>query len=337
MARLEKALGSQKRRLQLAARPPFEFARLSLSPAERAVIEAAKQGQRVSSLLGSGVAPRPLLVRGTYALLAAGIVEEYGNEDTGSVEVEVDTGTFRLAMAASAAAPPPASVDPRSSILRLYEALPRATHYELLGVGPDSTPAQIEAAHRRVEAEQEQWRGLERDARVGSMVSTLRLRRREAHRILSDPGRRIAYDRALEQLRGSRPEPQAPGPEPQDPARLTREAERLLGRGDAEQAVVLLLEAVREDPGNLRQRRLLALALAEHPVLLTSAERHFLTVLERDPRDAELRFKLALYYKRAGHLKRALAQLQTVLSDAPQMERAREEMASIEALLRAKS
>jgi thioredoxin-like negative regulator of GroEL len=91
-----------------------------------------------------------------------------------------------------------------------------------------------------------------------------------------------------------------------------------------------LLEAVDLDPHDRGCRRLLALTLAGHATLHRTAERHFLTALEQDPHDVELRYRLALYYRKAGLPTRAMAQLNLVLSQNPRHEHAARDLQALE-------
>jgi hypothetical protein len=174
-ARLEAALGDLKRTLVVSTCPPVDYGTVAFSPAECAVMEGTADGLTLDEIC-SGTLPRSLLVRAAYALRLAGILED--------------------AAAAEAVATP---VPTAERVAALYEALPRATHYELLEVPADADAQEVEEAWRRLEDEHwAGWRGLEADARLASMISTLRLRRREAYRVLSEPERRADYDRALE-------------------------------------------------------------------------------------------------------------------------------------------
>ena len=322
--RLETALGTLRGRLRVVTRAPFDYSAVRFSPAETRVLEAAADGLRVSEIL-QGPMPRPLLVRGVYTLLAGGILEEAAREDTGPAEVETDTGTFRMAHASDPWAPP--TPDPKEHLLKLYEALPRATHYEILGVTPDSSREDIEAAHNRQQEADEVWGPMATDVRFGSMVSTLRLRRREAYRILSDPLRRATYDRSLGALMPAVDAPRQPSPA----EHILKEAMALLSRGDSDAAIALLLEAVREDPTLLAARRLLAVNLSRHASLSRTAERHFLAALEQEPGDVDLRYQLALYYRKAGLRTRAIAQLRILLDTDPRHLEARQALKTLEA------
>jgi tetratricopeptide (TPR) repeat protein len=322
--RLENGLGSLRRRLRVATRAPFDYSALRFSPAETKVLEAAADGMRIAQML-EGPMSRSLLVRGVYALLAGGILEEPTSEETGPAQVETDTGTFRLAHASDPRAP--AAPDPREHLLKLYEALPRASHYEILSVTPDASRDDIERAHERLKEADELWEPMATDVRFGSMISTLRLRRREAHRVLSDPLRRAAYDRSLGTL-----SPAADAPRPTSPAEpILKEGVALLSRGDQEAAIAFLLEAVREDPKLFPARRVLAVTLSRHASLSRTAERHFLAALEMEPGDVDLRYQFALYYRKAGLRARAMTQLRTLLEvDSRHME-ARQALKTLEA------
>ena len=209
----------------------------------------------------------------------------------------------------------------RADLLRLYEALPRATHYAVLGLRPDVTAEDVAAAYARLTEDQDRrWKGLEKDARLASAIFTLKLRRREAHEALSDPKRRMGYDRSLGQMRPVAPSTVPVHPEPGPDASagdLVLEARRMQDRGESERALPVLLKAVEKDPRDRMARRELAIALAADAALAPKAERHFLAALEQDPLDTELRYRLAAFYKRAGLKARALLHLRVVVGRDP--------------------
>jgi tetratricopeptide (TPR) repeat protein len=324
--RLEAALGPGRERLRRAARPAFDVSRVTFSPAERAVLESASSGRTVGEVLADTRPSRSLLVRALYALLVGGLVETISQEES---IAEADTGTFRLAVPV---APVPAAEGVRERVLRQYEALPRATHYEVLAVPPDANSAAIAAAYRALVDDQEsQWPQLARDVQLGAVLGTLKLKRRDAHDVLSDPKRRAAYDRSLRALRPAPPAaPAAAAPRVTQRGSIADEARRLVEQGRPGQALPLLLEAVNRDPGDRASRRLLALCLAEHPTLFPKAERHFLAVLEADPSDSDLRYRFASYYKRCGLTGQAALQLQSVLAVDPGNEAAVRDLAILQ-------
>ncbi len=334
-ARLLEAVGDKRRRLRGARQPPFDYSKVPMSMVERTILDEAGRGARIADLL-AGPSPKPRLARALYALIASGLVEDAeGEAPLLALVPEVDERTFRLAMPEPApalfvaleapqdAAPPEAATaEARADLLRLYEALPRATHYAVLGLRPDATVGDVAAAYGRLSEDQDRrWKGLETDPRLSSAMFTLKLRRREAYEALSDPERRLAYDRALGQMRPATVSaPTMPlhdlGPDP--PALdLVKEARRLQNRGDGDRALPLLLKAVEKDPKNHDARRELAIALAADPALAPKAERHFLAALEQDPLDTELRYRLAVFYKKAGLKARALLHLRVVVGRDP--------------------
>jgi tetratricopeptide (TPR) repeat protein len=358
-ARLLEALGDRRRKLRTARQPPFDYSRVPLSMVERTILDEAARGARIADIL-AGPSPRPRLARALYALLASGIVEDADTEGLRPVLPEVDARTFRVAMPEPPAAPPeppavvaspapaaavPASpapsaaapsappdappqastlTDARADLLRLYEALPRATHYAVLGLRPDASGAYIAAAYARLSEDQDRrWKSLESDARLSSAMFTLKLRRREAFEALSDPERRKAYDRALGQMRPvaglSAPTVALqPGLGRESSAvDLVKEARRLKDAGEGDRALPLLLKAVEKDPKDHGARRELAIALAADPALAPKAERHFLAALDQDPLDTDLRYRLAVFYKKAGLKARALLHLRVVVGRDP--------------------
>jgi Domain of unknown function (DUF4388) len=317
--RREAALGSPNRRLRVASRRPFDYEPL-LSPPETSVLEDAREGWRVADMLGRSF-PRDELVRAVYALLVGGVLEKPSREP--SDVFDVDTGTFRLALAAAPPAPP---TDPREQVLHLYESLPRATHYEILGVGPAAGEVEIDAAHARLILEQERsWEELARDPQLAPTLAALRQRRREAYHVLSDAGRRAEYDRAIGGLEPGRPR-LVTLEDRREAMRLAEEAATAMEAGKLERAITLLLEGAMKNPQDRSCRRLLALAMSQHTALFRAAERHFLAALEFDPTDIELRYAFGLYYKKAGLPGRAAAHLRAVLEADPRHERARREL-----------
>ena len=339
VSRLESALGDLNRGLLLAVPAPFDMTRVSLTPPEKDVVEGAREEASIATLLARGTS-RPLLIRAVYALFCGGVLVEASVPTRGGKVAATgphETETFQMAVPAppphasraTAVAPP---VGLREQILRLYEALPRATQYEVLEVPQDASAHTIDASYRRITTEQDrEWRELMGDVQLSTILSTLRLRRREAYLVLSDPGRRAAYDKRLGQVPPAAGASRAITAERHSRAKqLTQEAQSLHKRGEPEKTVPLLLEAVDLDPEERPARRLLALTLAHHPTLQRSAERHFLVALEQDPGDVELRYRLAAYYTRLGLPARARVHLQAVLKANPEHEGAQRDLGHLE-------
>jgi tetratricopeptide (TPR) repeat protein len=120
----------------------------------------------------------------------------------------------------------------------------------------------------------------------------------------------------------------SPGAMNVDPEGLAR---ALLEKGDRARALEVLQAAIARDPQARGARRLLAMLLAREGGFDTEVERHFTTVLDVDPGDAELRYALASYYRRAGLGGRALLQLRLVLSADPSHAAAWRDLGELEA------
>jgi tetratricopeptide (TPR) repeat protein len=164
---------------------------------------------------------------------------------------------------------------------------------------------------------------------------TLKLRRREAYEALSDPERRKAYDQGLGQMRPANLAAPTQALHELGPAAsavdLVKEARRLQDRGEGERALPLLLKAVERDPKSHPARRELAIALAADPDLAPKAERHFLAALEQDPLDTDLRYRLAVFYKKAGLKARALLHLRVVVGRDPRHAAAIKDLQDLQA------
>ena len=105
-----------------------------------------------------------------------------------------------------------------------------------------------------------------------------------------------------------------PPPPPQTAEEAEREARGFLERGQRQRAIDILNEALDRHPEATGLRRILALNLSRESGFQPEVEKQFLLLLEREPRDAELRYALASYYRRAGMAARAILQLRLVLS-----------------------
>jgi hypothetical protein len=104
---------------------------------------------------------------------------------------------------------------------------------------------------------------------------------------------------------------------PPDPDTGEHRARALLEKGQRQRAVEVLTELVKQHPQAVGSRRLLAMTLAQDGGFDRAVERLFLDVLEREPKDGEVRYRLATYYRRAGMRARAMLQLRLVLSADP--------------------
>jgi tetratricopeptide (TPR) repeat protein len=129
-------------------------------------------------------------------------------------------------------------------------------------------------------------------------------------------------------------EEREPLPAPDGPL-TAEEAERsarsLLEKGYRPRALEVLARALERDPEAHRLRRLLAMTEAGDGGFEERVERDFLTALEKDPADTELRHALASYYRRAAMPARAALQLRLLLSTDPTHAGAWRDLGELEA------
>ena len=103
-------------------------------------------------------------------------------------------------------------------------------------------------------------------------------------------------------------------PPPQTAEDAERAARGFLEKGFRQRAIEVLHEALDRYPEAHGPRRLLAMTRGRESGFQPEVEKLFLTSLEREPQDAELRYALACYYRRSGMAARAMLQLRLVLS-----------------------
>ena len=104
----------------------------------------------------------------------------------------------------------------------------------------------------------------------------------------------------------------------------------LLERGDRRKAIALLKEVVARSPGDAYSQRLLAIAMENEPRYSQETERQFLKALDLAPKDLDLRYRLAAYYRRVGLPARAILQLKIVLGRDPHHVPAWRDLAELE-------
>ena len=86
-----------------------------------------------------------------------------------------------------------------------------------------------------------------------------------------------------------------------------------LDKGDRARAISLLRQEVDRNPAAHGCRRRLAMTLASDGVFSPDLETMFLKTLEEAPKDNELRYRMATWYKKLGQGGRAIRQLKSVL------------------------
>lgn len=114
---------------------------------------------------------------------------------------------------------------------------------------------------------------------------------------------------------------------------VEEEARALLDKGERAQALALLRDEADRNPQARGCRRLLAFLVAhQEPGLSPALEQLMLGLLAEDARDVELRYRLAMSYKKAGIAARAILQLKQVLATDPGHAAAWRDLAELEAI-----
>jgi curved DNA-binding protein CbpA len=230
---------------------------------------------------------------------------------------------------------PEAALDPetaerRREILDLFQSLPLKDHFEVLGVKPGCTDAEVKKAYatlvKRFHPD------IHSDRRLSDLhdaLETIFIRVREAWEALADAKGRASYE-----ARGRPTAPSAPaasavpleGPEvtPDDDLATSEEtllqAQLLLLQARYWDAIQLLEPAVsRMTPPRHRNRGriLLARAYAKNPNWLRKAEDQLQDVVRTDPAHVEAHYQLGLLYKAQGLTARAQAMFRRVLDLRP--------------------
>jgi hypothetical protein len=276
------------------------------------------------------------------------------------------------AAAATAAQPSPAfSVqEVRRVILEAYQSLGVRDHFELLGVSPQASAAELRAAYALLA------RTLHPDACGDPALADLNEQRKvvflrvcRAYETLRDPEARMAYERDFRRKKPGPPAPPLlvrnppvalpdtpvppppapeappppvavppPGPEPPPPSLEERLAEtiavgeELVRDGHYWEAIQQIEPTLPQARGELRVRARLALARAcqKNPRWLKRAETHLQDAVREDPDRAEAHLLLGDVYRAGNFRARALAAYRKVLDLQPHNRQALRAIAAME-------
>lgn len=192
----------------------------------------------------------------------------------------------------------PLELDPDEHRRLLAELLARAgaaTHYEVLELSIDAGEAEVHPAYRalarRVHPCYAAAVGL---AGQEGVLEVLFERATEAYLVLSDPDRRVRYDRlvAVERRRPADPERRAEEVR-RVAGELREKARQLMEREEHHFAVELLRQAVRLDPAGADTWALLGRAQRQNPRWLHMARDSLRRALRLQPDSVEYRLLLA--------------------------------------------
>jgi tetratricopeptide (TPR) repeat protein len=259
-------------------------------------------------------------------------------------------------VAPASAAPPPPALDPetfarRREILEAFTSLPLKNHFEVLGVEPGCTDAEVRQARaalvRRFHPDAHRD---DRLADLHDMLTAIFIRVEEALEVLGDAKSRASYEARLGVVRrtpetrtgparASASAPAQPAPAPAPPAaeaygyvppeETLLKAQLLLAQARYWDAIQVLETAIPHmEPGRhqIRGRILLARAYAKNPNWVRKAEEQLQDVVRDDPANVDAHYELGMLYKSGGLPARAQAMFRRALELRPDHREAATEL-----------
>lgn len=159
-------------------------------------------------------------------------------------------------------------------------------HYSTLGVGRQSTTAEIANAYRQLLIRERQERGDQADFGAFSL----------AYRTLTNPSKRAEYDRFLDELSGKYVVKDAESPTEAEKCYLA--GMTCMQQKNFQDAVDYLYRAVQLEPDNSHFCSQLGLSLGMFKDRLAEAERYCKKAVNLDPDNPDFRFNLGFLYQR---------------------------------------
>ncbi len=228
----------------------------------------------------------------------------------------------------------PGTVERRREILSFFESLSKKSHFEVLGVEPGCTDADVKRAYaglaRKYHPDLHHRGGLED---LHDVLEGIFIRVGEAWEVLGDERSRRSYEARLSPL-GRPVEPSTPVASEEAEPFTTAEAmvdtaQLLLNQARYWDAIQMLEARLPQLPPSKQQRRgriLLARAYAKNPNWLRRAEEALQQVVREDPANAEAHYELGLLYKAGGMMARAQGSFRRVLEVQPEHRQAAAEL-----------
>ncbi|HLE70147.1 MAG TPA: DUF4388 domain-containing protein [Vicinamibacteria bacterium] len=309
------ALSSPKSQVRLSKCPPFSFEEVRFVPVELLVMEAAQKDRSLEAIVERIGKGQGTVLRAVYGLLSAGILERVQQGRAAKpLKVQEEIGTFLLSKLDKSAEGAKAT-NVRQEVLLEFESSERASAEELLAVDGGAAPEAIERAYeqRRATWAQKQ-KTLENEKTLFLKVEEIQKRLAQAKaKLLEVNGAPLPQSAPVHRKKASSEELK----------RLLREIKLRRLVEDDEGTISLLYEVVALEPESAKYEAMLAQALASHPVLKSTAERHFRRALSLAPQNAEVHYLLGRYYQSFDMRSRALAEFKAALAIDPKLSQAR--------------
>ena len=349
-------------RLETAAVAPEErFAREE--PTGDAVSRDAVSREAASDEAPAAAEPEPAAASSPTAdaepPAAAAEARLAAPEAVSAVDAPVGDPPVAAEAAAADSAPAPAEIDHaalerRRELLEYFQSLPTKNHFEVLGVEPGCTDAEVKRTYaalaRKYHPDTHRRAGLED---LHDVLEAIFIRVGEAWEVLGDARSRASYEARFPpgmrrrpaagatgggagDTKGGLPAGPPPAPaaaEPEAPYVASEEtltqAQLLLAQARYWDAIQMLEQRLPQMPPSKQQRRgriLLARAYAKNPNWLRKAEDALLQVVREEPGNADAHYELGVLYRSGGMMARAQASFRRALELRPDHREAAAEL-----------
>ena len=318
------------------AAPAAQAAPVAQSPAGAEASPVAESEQQAEA---PPMAEAPVEEEVVAVLDDSPIVEAVLDDD-GPAEAAPDAPTAPMPVQPL---PPPdaATLARRRDILEFFQGLPLKNHFEVLGIEPGCTDADVRKAYvalvKRFHPDSQRDRRLED---LHDILEAITIRVGEAWEVLGEPRSRASYESKsgivrrvltttqrmpappLPAMPPAVP-PAAPDAEPPEyvpPEEILFRARRLLAQArywDAIQVLEMALPGMEPRSQQHRGRLLLARAYSKNPNWLRRAEEMLQELMREDPTNADVHFELGLLYKTGGFSARAQGMFRRALELRP--------------------
>ena len=235
----------------------------------------------------------------------------------------------------------PGTLERRKEILEIFQSLPVKNHFEVLGVQPGCSDAEVKRAYSTLVKRYHP--DAHRDPRIEDLHDILEaivIRVGEAWEVLGDAKSRASYEarfgvplRPREATPAPpRPPVAAPPPEPElyvTPEETLLKAQILLTQArywDVIQVLEAALPQMEPSRHQNRGRILLARAYAKNPNWVRRAEETLQNLVREDPVNVDAHYELGLLYKAGGLAARAQTMFRRVLELRPDHREAAAEL-----------
>ena len=219
------------------------------------------------------------------------------------------------------------------------------THYEVLGVHPEASPAELKTVYYQLARRYHPDRFRKSDAGLVPRIEAAFARITQAYDTLRDDQLRASYDAKLEvrkkadRIADTAPKASTPAPQPEvvvdgsaEPvvsaaeraATQFKEGFAAFEMGQKKVALGLFASAARAVPNEPRYRAFYGQVLAENEATRRAAEGELSAAVKLEPNNAEYRMMLAALYRDLGLKLRAKGEAERAVAADPNNRKARE-------------